>query len=111
MKPLEFNTLDNNLQSDPWKELTRQAQESIKSMQGPVPQVGLPDHVVLPIIEKKESVQYVLALNNEQKGPFTASQLREYLKSGLITDEAYVWTTGWPQWRMIKECPQIITMH
>ena len=102
--------MDNLANSNTWKDLASQAQESIKAMQVPVPQVGIPSHVVLPIFQKQEEVQYVLALGNEPKGPFTISQLREFLKADIISSEFYVWTQGWPEWKKIKDCPQISAM-
>ncbi len=107
MKQLDFNTMDNLVNSDAWKELAGKAQESIKNMQVPVPQVGIPSHVILPIFQKQEEKQYVLALGNEQKGPYTVSQIREFLKAEIISPEFYVWTQGWSEWKKIKDCPQI----
>ena len=110
MKQLDFNTMDNLANSNVWKELASQTQESIKAMQVPVPQVGIPSHVVLPVFQKQEDAQYVLALGNEQKGPYSISQLREFLKADIISPEFYVWTQGWPEWKKIKDCPQISAM-
>lgn len=107
MKQLDFNTMDNLVNSDAWKELACKAQECIKTMQVPVPQVGIPSHVVLPIFEKQEDKQYVLAFADEQKGPFTASQIREFLKADLISPDFFIWTQGWPEWKKIKDCPQL----
>lgn len=108
MKPLEFNTLNSLNQNDQMKELASQAQSSIKAMQVDVPQVGIPNHVVLPVFQKKEECQYVLALNGEQKGPFTIAQLNEMLRQGTITVESLVWRSGMSNWLMIKDCPDII---
>ena len=102
--------MDNLANSNVWKELASQTQESIKAMQVPVPQVGIPSHVVLPVFQKQEDAQYVLALGNEQKGPYSISQLREFLKADIISPEFYVWTQGWPEWKKIKDCPQISAM-
>lgn len=108
MKPLEFNTLNNTNQSDPMKDLMQQAKSSIKAMQVDIPQVGIPSHVVLPVFQNKQEQEYVLAINGEQKGPFSVSKLHEMMRSGEITVESYVWRSGMSEWKMIKDCPDII---
>lgn len=108
MKPLDFNTLDKLNQSDPAKELTRQAQESIKAMQVDVPQVGIPSHVVLPVFQKADHNQYVVTIDGAAQGPFTIQQLNEMIRQRVITPESYVWRSGMSDWRMIKECQDIL---
>ena len=108
MEPLDFNTLNNLNQTDPMKDLAKQAQESIKAMQVDVPQVGISGHVVLPIFQKKEENQYILALNGEPIGPFTISQLNGMMRQGTITVESLIWRSGMSEWKMIKDCPDII---
>lgn len=110
MRQLDFNTLDKLVASDQWQALAGQAQSSIKAMQTEVPQYGIQPHVVLPVFQNKEQEQYVLAAGNEQRGPFTLAQIRELLKSDVITPDFYIWTHGWPEWRFIKDCPHIISM-
>jgi hypothetical protein len=110
MKQMDFNTMDNLAGSDTWKELAEKAQESIKGMQTPIPEIEVPSHVVLPIFQKQEDKQYVLAFGNEQKGPFSASQIKELLKAGTISSEFYVWAQGWQEWKKIMECPQFTSI-
>ncbi len=110
MKQLDFNTMNNLADSDVWEKMTEKAQKSIKSMQVPVPQVGIPSHVVLPVFQKQEEIQYAIALNGEPKGPFTSEQLRKMLKNEEVSPETYVWTSGWPSWKMLKDCPQIMVV-
>lgn len=110
MRQLDFNTLDKLVASDQWQALAEQAVNSIREMQTPVPQFGIQPHVVLPVFQKKEEEQYVLAAGTEQRGPFTLSQVRELLKAEAITPDFYIWTQGWPEWKFIKDCPQILSM-
>lgn len=110
MKQLDFNTMDNLADSDIWVKMTEKAQKSIKAMQVSVPQVSIPSHVVLPVFQKLEGIQYAIAFEGEPKGPYTADQLRNMLKNEEISPETYVWTNGWPEWRMLKDCPQIIVV-
>ena len=108
MKSLDFNTLKTLNQSDPMKELVQQTQSGIKAMQVEVPQVGIPSHVVLPVFQNRKEYEYVLAVNGEQRGPFTVSKLNEMMRIGEITIESYVWRSGMSEWKMIKDCPDII---
>ena len=103
MKPLDFNTLDNLLGSDVWQNLSAQAKESIKSMQVPVPQIPIPGHVVLPVFRQQEEKQYVLALGQEKRGPYTKAQIMDFIKAGVLTEEFYLWTQGWSEWKKIKD--------
>ena len=110
MQQLNFNTLDKLVASDQWKALANQAIESIKQMQTDVPQYGIQPHVVLPVFQKKEEVQFVLAVSGEQRGPFTLQQVIQLLQAEAVTPDFYVWTQGWPEWKYIKDCPEIISM-
>lgn len=110
MKQLDFNTLDKLVASDQWQALAEQAKSSIQAMQTEVPQFGIQPHVVLPVFQKKEESKYVLAVGGEQRGPFTLHQIVELLRSDAISPDFYIWTQGWPEWRFIKDCPDIISM-
>ncbi len=110
MKPLDFNTLDRFIASDQWKAMSEQALSSIRSMQTEVPQFGIQPHVVLPVFQQQEVCRYVLAAGTEQRGPFTLEQVRQLLKSEAISPDFYIWTQGWPEWKSIKDCPEIISM-
>lgn len=110
MRQLDFNTLDKLVASDQWQALANQAKSSIRAMQTEVPQFGIQPHVVLPVFQNKEQVQYVLAAGEEQRGPFTLTQIRELLKVDAITPDFYIWAQGWPEWKFIKDCPHIISM-
>ena len=85
--------------------MAMQSRNAINAMQVPVPHVGLPSPVVLPIIQKHEEQQFVLALGNEQKGPYTIDQLRELVKMNIISEEYYIWGQGMSEWKKIKDCP------
>lgn len=108
MQQLNFNTLDKLVASDQWKALTAQAVQSIQAMQREVPQFGIQPHVVLPVFQNKKETEYVLAANGQQRGPFTLSQVKELLKAEAITADFYVWTQGWPEWKLIKDCVEFI---
>ncbi len=53
MKELEFNTLDKLSNNENLNKLAENAQKAVKEMQTPVSQVGIPEHIVPPIIKKQ----------------------------------------------------------
>lgn len=108
MQQLDFNTLDRLVASDQWNRMAAQAMDAIRATQKAVPQFGIQPHVVLPVFQHKENTQYVLAAGGEQRGPFILAQIHELLKAGAITTDYYIWTQGWPEWKFIKDCPEIL---
>lgn len=110
MRQLDFNTLDKLVESNQWKSMSEQAVGSIKAMQTEVPQFGIQPHVVLPVFQNKEQEQYVLTTGTEQRGPFTLAQIRDLLKASAITTDYYIWAQGWPEWKLIKDCPHIVSL-
>ena len=108
MDKLDFNTLDNLVASDQWNDIVEQASRSIKTMQTDITKPTISPHVVLPIFQKKEDTQYVIAISGEQKGPFTLIQIMQMLNTEVITGDCYIWTSGWTEWRLIKDCKEII---
>lgn len=45
-------------------------------------------------------VQYMLAVNGQQTGPFGMAQLQQLAQSGRLTKETYVWKQGMLQWEL-----------
>lgn len=108
MKQLEFNTLDKLNSCNPVKDLTSQAQAGIKSMQVDISDLGIPPHLVSPTFQQADADSYVVAMEGQPQGPFTVHQLNEMMRSGVISEESYVWKSGMSDWLMIKDCPNII---
>ncbi len=54
MKPIEFNNLDKLVQSDNLEKMAEQAEDTLKAVQTKMPDPHVPEHVVLPIMKKKE---------------------------------------------------------
>lgn len=61
-----------------------------------------------PVIEKEPVVQqetkewYYIGTNSTQNGPYNKNQMIDYVKSGLITPNTYVWATGMSDWVFAK---------
>ena len=43
-------------------------------------------------------IQYMLAVNGQQTGPFEMQQLQQMVQSGQLTKDTYVWKQGMVQW-------------
>jgi len=46
---------------------------------------------------------FLIYVDGEQKGPFTASQLRSMWSSGTVTASALYWSEGMPDWKALSE--------
>lgn len=45
-------------------------------------------------------VQYMVAANGAQAGPFNMQQLQQMAQAGQFTPQSYVWKQGMPQWEL-----------
>lgn len=110
LKPQGFNTLDNLANSGATQQLSHQTLQAVQTMQTPIPQGHLPQHVVLPIFQKKEEqvVQQqnepdiFVALNGAQKGPFTLEQLKGLAIADVINEDSQVWKPGLSTWTNLR---------
>lgn len=58
------------------------------------------DSEIDDITEKKE---WYFVENNESKGPFSESQMHDFLESGRIQEESYVWKDGFSDWKTLNQ--------
>lgn len=54
----------------------------------------------------KETV-YFLAINGQKYGPYTVSQLQQFIPTGQVTGQTLVWCQGMPQWAPASTRPDI----
>lgn len=105
-----FNTLDNFANSSATQQMSQQALQNIQTMQTPMPQGHVPQHVVLPVfqkqIEQQKSFapQFFVALNGQQKGPLTLEQLKGLAVCDIIDENSSVWMQGMADWTDLKTC-------
>ena len=105
-----FNTLDNFANSAATQQMSQQTLQNIQTMQTPMPQGHVPQHVVLPVFQKKAELQksatpqFFVALNGQQKGPLTLEQLKGLAIVDIINKETQVWQAGTPAWTDLKTC-------
>lgn len=55
---------------------------------------------------QQEEPQWHVAIDGEQRGPYTDQQIRDMLKNGNIDEETYLWRDGFEDWRTLKEVPE-----
>ena len=107
-----FNTLDHVARSNAAQEMAEQTLKNIRTMQTPMPQGHLPQHVVLPVFQQKEAgneparqeLQFFVNINGSQKGPFTLEQVKGLAIADVIDMDTLVWMPGLPNWVDLKTC-------
>ena len=112
MNPQGFNTMDNLAASNASQQMAQQTLQNIQTMQTPMPQGTVPQHVVLPIFQKQEKQNaakpdepcFFVALNGTQKGPFTLEQLKGLAIADVIDVDTQVWMPGLSEWTDLKTC-------
>ena len=104
-----FNTLGNQAFSKAVQNMTQQSLESIRTMQTPVHQGFIPEHVTPAIFQQKENpVQFFIVVENERKGPFTRSEIEGLLSMGQIDYTTLAWVNGMDNWSSLQTCFQFI---
>ena len=48
-----------------------------------------------------------LAVNGQQSGPFTKTELIQLVKNGTLTADTYVWEAGMANWTIASELPHV----
>ena len=105
-----FNTLDNFANSAVTQQMSQQTLQNIQTMQPPMPQGHVPQHVVLPVFQKQAEQQksatplFFVALNGQQKGPLTLEQLKGLAVCDIIDENSPVWMQGMSEWANLKTC-------
>lgn len=107
-----FNTLDNLAHSNAMQDMAQQTLQNIQTMQTPMPQGHIPQHVVLPVSQKQQlnngekqtEKQFFVIINDAQKGPFTLEQLKGLAIADVIDVDTQVWMPGMPAWTDLKTC-------
>lgn len=55
-------------------------------------------------------VQYMIAVNGQQSGPFTMLQLRQLVQTGQLTPQTYVWKQGMAQWELAGNVQELASL-
>jgi len=51
--------------------------------------------------------QVYVAINGQQAGPFTKTELTQLVKNGTLTSQTMVWQTGMPAWAPATNVPEV----
>lgn len=60
-----------------------------------------------PPMPNTQEVQYLLATNGQQMGPFTIQQLQLMAQAGVLTLQSYLWRPGLTQWVQAGTLPDL----
>lgn len=71
-------------------------QTSMNNTQTQPPMPGVPSNV-----------QYTIAINGQQYGPYPVSTLAQMAASGQINGQTFVWAPGMPQWIQAMQVPEL----
>lgn len=52
-------------------------------------------------------LQYFIALNGQQSGPFTIEQLKQYVQGGQFTKQHHVWKEGMSAWELAENVQEL----
>lgn len=55
-------------------------------------------------------VQYMLANNGQQFGPFNMTQMAQLVQNGQMTQQTYVWKQGMPSWELACNVPELAAL-
>lgn len=56
------------------------------------------------------TIQYMLAINGQQLGPFNLQQLQQLVQSGQLTPQTYVWKQGMAQWELAGNVQELSSL-
>ena len=107
MTPQSFNDMDKVLRSNPAEEMAKQALQSIGTMQKKIEIPPMPEPFTQTDMPTSEA-SILLAVNGEQFGPYTRTQVRDMIAHGDITTETLMWTSGMLEWMPLSKVPGII---
>lgn len=60
-----------------------------------------------PVPPPMPSVQYMVAINGQQYGPYNMQQMQQMAQSGQINAQVLVWAQGMPQWTAAGNVPEL----
>ena len=76
--------------------------QAAQPQQAPPMQGGAPVPPPMP-----GAVQYMVAINGQQYGPYNIQQMAQMAQSGQLNAQALVWAQGMPQWTAAGSVPEL----
>lgn len=93
------------------------AQDWMQSAQGAAPTQAtsgppaLPGGMqVPPPIPGVQAYQYMVAVNNQQAGPYTAQHLQQFFAAGQLNPSTLVWRQGFATWLPLGQVPELAVL-
>jgi len=71
------------------------------------PQQAPPMPGAAPVPPSMPSVQYMVAINGQQYGPYNMQQMQQMAQNGQINASVLVWAQGMPQWVAAGSVPEL----
>ena len=56
------------------------------------------------------TIQYMIAVNGQQSGPFTIPQLQQLQQQGQFNANTYVWKQGMANWELAGNIPELASL-
>lgn len=56
------------------------------------------------------SVQYHIAVNGQQAGPYTLEQIKQMIVAGSVNTSTYAWKPGMPAWDTVGNVPELAAL-
>lgn len=94
--------MDKVLRSNPAEEMSKQALESIGTMQKKIEMPAMPEPLVKTNMPTSES-SILVAVDGQQYGPYTKAEVLELIRNGSITTETLMWRSGMLDWTPISK--------
>lgn len=79
--------------------------QAAQSQQAPPMPGGAPVPPPIP-----SAVQYMVAINGQQYGPYNMQQMQQMAQSGQINASVLVWAQGMPQWMAVGNVPELASL-
>ena len=100
------NATDNGINA-----FRQQAQMGAAMGMGAAPQMpGMGGAPQMPGMQMKQAtpqVSYMVGVNGQQAGPFDWNQLQQLVSQGQLTQQAYVWKQGMPNWAFAGQVQEL----
>lgn len=82
-----------------------QMQPGMNQMQPGMGAPAMPGQVTPP--PPPVATTWMLAVNGQQCGPYDMNQMQQYVASGHLTRQTYVWRQGMPNWEIAGNVPEL----
>ncbi len=79
--------------------------QQVQPQQAPSMQGGSPVPPPIPT-----AVQYMVAINGQQYGPYNMQQMQQMAQSGQINAQVLVWAQGMPSWVVASSVPELASL-